>query len=302
MRNMSACAAALALLLPGMCLAQANVVDLLATDQRPLVMSHLGNNGGFLEGGYPENSLAAIRHAIELGVDGVYLPIQVTGDGRYVLMHDATLNATTDVEEVFPDGAPGRSRPMTGGRMDFISDFTLAEILQLRLTDGHDGGNHGVPTLTDALALIDSRVLATVSLKTYELDSLRALLEPQNTESLIIFSTSDARKVLEVAAVTGIKAKADLEACCRKDPVAGLEGLAELFGPDLVMVSADKSLPSAELIEKASELGIRLSVYPRSEDYYLTKGNSAPWEEVLKGGATVFMTDHPRAILELMDR
>jgi glycerophosphoryl diester phosphodiesterase len=265
-------------------------------------MSHLGNNGGFLEGGFPENSLAAIRHAIGLGVDGVYLPIHVTEDGRYVLMHDATLNATTNVEEVFPDGAPGQSSPMTGKRMDFISDYTLFEILQLRLTDGHDGGNHRVPTLEDALALIDGQVLAMVSLKTYELVSLSELLATQETENLLVFSTTDAQEALEVSAATGLKAEADLTPCCRKDPVAGLQLLAEMFGPDLVMVSADKPVPSMELIEKASELGIRLSVYPRSEDYYLTKGNVAPWEEVLEGGATAFMTDHPSAILDLMDR
>jgi glycerophosphoryl diester phosphodiesterase len=302
MRCLLAGVAGLALLLPGLCEAQTSVVERLAPDQPTLVMSHLGNNGGFLEGGYPENSLAAIRHAIELGVDGVYLPIQVTRDGRYVLMHDATLNATTNVEEAYPEGPPGRSRPMTGRRMDFISDYTLAEIRQLRLTDGQDGGDHRVPRLEEALALIDGQVLVTVSLKTYELESLSALLATQETENLLAFSTTDNREALEVSVATGIKAEADLGACCRKDPVAGLQMLAEMFGPDLVMASADKPLPSAELIEKASELGIRLSVYPRSEDYYLTKGNIAPWEEVLEGGATAFMTDHPRAILDLMDR
>ena len=265
-------------------------------------MSHLGNSGGFQEGGYPENSLAAIRHAIELGVDGVYLPVQVTRDARYVLMHDATLNATTNVEEVYPEGPPGRTKPMASRRMDFISDYTLVEIRRLRLIDGQDGGDHHVPTLEEALALIDGQVLATVSLKTYELESLSALLATQDTENLLAFSTTDAREALEVSVATGIKAEADLGACCRKDPVAGLEMLVATFGPDLVLVSADKPLPSAELVEKAAELGLRLGVFPRSEDYYLTKGNAATWEEVLEGGATVFMTDHPRAILELMDR
>lgn len=302
MRHILAGAAVLALVFPEVSQAQANVVDRLAPGQPPVVISHLGNNGGFLEGGYPENSLASIQYAIELGVDGVYLPIQVTQDSRYVVMHDATLNATTNVEEIFPDGPPGRSSPMTGKRMDFVSDYTLAEIRQLHLTDGQDGAEERVPSLEEVLALIDGRVLAILSLKTYDLVSLTELLATQDTENLLVVSTTDAREVLEVSQATGVKAEVDLGACCRKDPVAGLEALAKKLGPDLVMAGADKSLPSAELIEKAAELEIRLSVYPSSEDYYLTRGDSGPWETVLEGGATAFLTDHPSAILELMGR
>ncbi len=292
MRCLLANVAGLALLLPGSSQAQTYVMERLAPDQPALVMSHLGNNGGFLEGGYPENSLAAIRYAVGLGVDGVYLPIHLTDDGRYVLMHDATLNATTDVEEVFPDGPPGRSNPVTGRRVDFISDYTLAEILQLRLTDGQDGGDHRVPTLEDALALIDGRVLATVSLKTYEFVGLSDVGDAGPGKPARHFND---RRPGGSGGLGGDRPQGGSGpgGVLPQGPCRGLQELADMFGPDLVMVSSDKPLPSAELIEKASELGIRLSVYAGSEDYYLTKGNIAPWVEVLDGGATAFMTGPP---------
>lgn len=43
-----------------------------------------------------ENSLPAMRHAIEMGVDVVEIDIRRTADGRLVLMHDATIDRTTN--------------------------------------------------------------------------------------------------------------------------------------------------------------------------------------------------------------
>ena len=43
-----------------------------------------------------ENSLPAVQHAIEMGVDVVEIDIRRTADGRLVLMHDATIDRTTN--------------------------------------------------------------------------------------------------------------------------------------------------------------------------------------------------------------
>lgn len=44
----------------------------------------------------PENTLAAFALAIELGVDGIELDVQLTHDGHVVVIHDFTLERTTD--------------------------------------------------------------------------------------------------------------------------------------------------------------------------------------------------------------
>ena len=44
---------------------------------------------------FPENSLAAIQSAIDMGVDMVELDLQRTRDGKLILMHDDTLDRTT---------------------------------------------------------------------------------------------------------------------------------------------------------------------------------------------------------------
>lgn len=53
----------------------------------------------------PENTMAAIRKAWEIGADGVEIDVQVSADGQLVVHHDSTLLRTTNVAEYFPDRA-----------------------------------------------------------------------------------------------------------------------------------------------------------------------------------------------------
>ena len=60
-------------------------------DQRPLVMAHQGGKGL-----RPENTLSAFEHAVALGVDVLEMDIHTTADGAPVVMHDETVDDTTD--------------------------------------------------------------------------------------------------------------------------------------------------------------------------------------------------------------
>ena len=58
---------------------------------RPLVFAHRGGGGLF-----PENTLEAFKYSAEMGVDVLELDIHSTADGKLVVMHDATVDRTTD--------------------------------------------------------------------------------------------------------------------------------------------------------------------------------------------------------------
>ena len=73
----------------------------------------------------PENTLRGFRRALEQGADGVELDVQRSADGVPVVIHDATLERTTD----------GRGR---------VDGWTAAELGRL------DAGGEGVPTLDAA--------------------------------------------------------------------------------------------------------------------------------------------------------
>ncbi len=51
----------------------------------------------------PENTLPAFRRAIDMGADFIEYDVQVTKDKQLVILHDQTLERTTNVEELFPD-------------------------------------------------------------------------------------------------------------------------------------------------------------------------------------------------------
>ena len=47
-------------------------------------------------GKYPENTMLAFEKAVEIGADGVELDVQLTKDGEVVIIHDETIDRTTD--------------------------------------------------------------------------------------------------------------------------------------------------------------------------------------------------------------
>jgi glycerophosphoryl diester phosphodiesterase len=59
--------------------------------ERPLIIAHRGHS---LE--VPENTTEAYRQAIELGVEMIEADVHISRDGRLVMMHDSTLDRTTD--------------------------------------------------------------------------------------------------------------------------------------------------------------------------------------------------------------
>ncbi|MHC5209550.1 MAG: glycerophosphodiester phosphodiesterase [Planctomycetota bacterium] len=85
---------------------------------------------GGLAPGCPENTLVAIRRALALGVKAVEVDLRATRDGRLVLMHDKTVDRTTN----------GRGR---------VGELTLADIKRLDAGDGER-----VPTYEEVLDLL----------------------------------------------------------------------------------------------------------------------------------------------------
>jgi glycerophosphoryl diester phosphodiesterase len=99
-------------------------------------------------GNYPENTLLAFQKALEIGVDEIELDLYLTKDGHLIIMHDSTVDRTTDG---------------TGA----ISDLTLAEIKALDAGGvfGEQFRGERVPTWEEALELVQGKVGLNVHLK-----------------------------------------------------------------------------------------------------------------------------------------
>jgi glycerophosphoryl diester phosphodiesterase len=104
--------------------------DRVSATKGPLVIGHRGGGSGYL----PEHTLEAYALGIELGADYVEPDLVATKDGRLIARHEPNLIATTNVKDL-PQFASRKRTVMIDGAAEtgfFASDFTLAEIKQLR--------------------------------------------------------------------------------------------------------------------------------------------------------------------------
>ena len=114
----------------------------------PEVVSHRTNAGDA-----PETTLAGIEAAVRDGCAAVEVDVRATRDGALVLLHDETLLRTT--------GDPRR-----------VDAVTLAELLALTVLDQFGtSAPQRVPTLAEALAVLDGRIAIEIDLPMRALES-----------------------------------------------------------------------------------------------------------------------------------
>jgi glycerophosphoryl diester phosphodiesterase len=127
-----------------------------AREARPLVIGHRGASGYL-----PEHTLAGYALAIDLGADYIEPDLVVTKDGVLVARHEPNIVNTTNVKDLPQFAARKRKAVVDGVEEEgfFASDFTLAEIRQLRAVqafgerDPRYNGRFGIPTFDEVLAL-----------------------------------------------------------------------------------------------------------------------------------------------------
>lgn len=84
----------------------------------------------------PENTMAAFAAAVALGVDGLELDVQLTADEEVVVIHDETVDRTTDGS-------------------GWVKDHTLAALRRLDASAGRPGfAGERIPTLREVFDLV----------------------------------------------------------------------------------------------------------------------------------------------------
>jgi glycerophosphoryl diester phosphodiesterase len=124
--------------------------------ERPLVIGHRGASGYL-----PEHTLESYKMAIEMGADFIEPDLVATKDGVLVARHEPMLGGTTDVASRPEFAARKTTRKVDGVDTTdwFASDFTLAEIKQLRARqsmeerDQTHNGKYAIPTLQEVIDL-----------------------------------------------------------------------------------------------------------------------------------------------------
>ncbi len=127
----------------------------------------------------PENSLQAIKNCIEMGVDMVEIDIRETKDGALVLMHDETIDRTTNAS-------------------GYVKDWTLDSLRTLKLLDGLGVETpHGIPTLEEALVLARDKILINLD-KSYKIfDKCYEIMKKTGTLHQVVIKGAKTREEVE---------------------------------------------------------------------------------------------------------
>lgn len=140
---------------------------------RPLNFAHRGASHEA-----PENTLAAFLLAAELGADGIELDVQPSRDGEVVVIHDFTLEGSTD------GNGPVRER-------------SLDELKTLDAGSYFDPVYAGqqIPTLQEVIDVVGHRLLLNIELRTFTWEDngltagvVRIIEDNQLLESTIVSS------------------------------------------------------------------------------------------------------------------
>ena len=238
-----------------------------------LVIAHRGFSGGA-----PENTLAAFKKAMDLGVDMIEFDVLLSEDGQVVVIHDDTLNRTTN----------GKGK---------VANYTLNELKQL------DGGSwfgkefsgEKIPTLQEVLELTRGQVLLNIELKKGDLGRYtmmdladRSLKEVENAGILnqVVFGSFDS------SAIERIREKNP------RIPVALIHDKSwsspqeATGGRPIPVLSCRGTVLTQTNISKARQQGVIIFVWTLNTEEHM--------EHFLNMGVDGIITDHPERLIKIL--
>jgi glycerophosphoryl diester phosphodiesterase len=222
--------------------------------KRPLIIAHRGFSGR-----YPENTLVAVRAALDLGVDFVEIDVHETRDGELIVFHDYRLYRICRVR--------GRVR-----------DKTLAEIRRL---------NPQVPTLTEVLHLCRGKARVLIEIKGADPRKVAVVIARSRMEhEVIVFSLSIPRLKAFVEAAPHIP-RFGLIARSLKSQVTHLEASVSVSGLGL----SRRLVTSPRVVEDLHRRGWKVFVWTVNRQREMQKLTG--WE------VDGLITNHPDRAIKL---
>lgn len=254
----------------------------------------------------PENSLMALDHCVALGVDMMELDVRRTKDGVLVILHDDSVDRTTN----------GSGK---------VSDLTLAQLERLRLRKNGGGTvsplltEQAVPTLAQVLDRAEGRIMLNLDIKEAiyaetiaaavaagmahqvlvkkEVDADVAPLadEPPYDEvpfQIMVATRSDPDSPRNLAAIVARQAAS-------KKRLIGVEMIL-LTQPEFDAVSAAAKKAHVRLWATTLNEGAMLSLTSIGGDIDALRDPASSWGYLIDHGADILLTDEPGPLLRYL--
>jgi len=241
---------------------------------RTRVIAHRGFSGRA-----PENTVAAIREAIAIGADMAEIDVTLTADERVVVIHDETLQRTTN-----------------GGGKVAEQDFDEIRSLDAGSWFAPQFAGEKVPTLGEVLDLVKGQILLNVEIKSEAADRgisdkvAAAIKERGMTDQVIVssFSPTALEQMRAVAPEIRTAVLYNKELQRGQDPVEIVRGL----GASAFNIRGSRL--KAKMLRSCREHGIPVGVY--------TVDKPRKMKQWVKKGIDAIFTNHPDRLLEVLEK
>ncbi|GKS11576.1 glycerophosphoryl diester phosphodiesterase [Paenibacillus chitinolyticus] len=237
------------------------------TANKPMIIAHRGAKGMS-----PENTLGAFKLGLEQGCEGIELDVHLSADGELVVIHDHTLDRTTD-------------------RQGAIAEKTLAEIKEADAGSWYSEAYKGekVPTLAEVFDLVPASVMINIEIKApgngME-QKLADFLSERGRIDNVVTSSFDHKSVRRLKLIEP-KAKIGLlYANNLLDPTA----YARSFDVEVYSLHPHFRAIDAEDVAKAVENGLKVYPYTANEVH--------DFKELNEKGVSGIITDFPGRLKE----
>jgi glycerophosphoryl diester phosphodiesterase len=252
----------------------------------------------------PENTLAAAIKAFEYGADGWELDVAMSADGELILLHDDTLERTSNAAQVFPDRQPWSAYDFTLEelrRLDFGSWFVesdpFGQAAQSKLSADELDSYMGLPitTLAEALQYTrDNQWWVNVEIKDASdtpadmviVSKVVALIDELAMQDRVLISSFNHDYLLQVKTSNPAIATGALVNKVVVDPVGLMRELdAQAFHPG-------KNVTYAKQVQELRAAGYAVNVWTVNEE--------AEMLELIEMGVTGIITDFPQSLKPLI--
>jgi len=253
----------------------------------------------------PENTLAAARKALEIGADLWELDVAMTSDGVPFIVHDDTLERTSNVKQVFPDRNPFSNHRFTWDevqQLDFGSWFVATDpfkqIAAGKVSQAAQDSFRGekAPTLREALVFTrDHTWRINVEIKDLSgapgdatvVEKVVALIDELGMADRVLISSFNHTYLERVKKANPKLATAALVEKADPDPIALLKRLdAQAYNPRVGAI-----LPSE--IGKIRDAGFDV--------YIWTVNDESTMKQLVDAHASGIFTDFPQLLKPLVE-
>ncbi|WP_443947585.1 glycerophosphodiester phosphodiesterase family protein [Pedobacter sp. AW1-32] len=238
----------------------------------------------------PENSIQALQNCIAKGFDLMELDVKMTKDSQLVVMHDNTIDRTTN----------GKGK---------VIDFTLAELKMLRLKNGLGRVTpHQIPTLIEMMQVAKNKILINVDKGNDHLDLVFAVLKQTGTTEQTIVNIGDnvpATELVGLPARASIMVVVNMKNANALDLIKGYENIRRSVIQPIFDLDTLENLNSLSTISTQQVIWLN-SLWPslnggHDDDTAVELGKKdETWGWLLNKKPVFLQTDRPVQLIEYL--